>query len=71
MMDVANAARDDGAKFVGTIDLTPTWVGLIPLFVTAIEHGTPVARAGAIEELYRLAAYADDMKARPRNGDIA
>lgn len=44
---------------VGTIDLTPTWVSLIPYFVAAIENGTDEGRRIAIDELKRLAAFAD------------
>jgi hypothetical protein len=47
------------AKIVGTIDLTPSWRSLVPIFVAAIEDGTPTGRAMAIEEIYRLADFAD------------
>jgi hypothetical protein len=52
-------------RCIGTIDLTPTWRSLIPLFVTAIEDGTPTGRAMAIEELYRLADFADAANREP------
>ena len=59
-MASAPAARDDGARQVGTIDLTPTWRGLVPLIVEGIRNGTDAGRAIAIEELYRLADFADE-----------
>lgn len=45
---------------VGTIDMTPTWKGLVPFFVLAIETGTPEGRKVAIEELTRMAGIADE-----------
>lgn len=44
---------------VGQIDLTPTWLGLLPLFLTAYADGTPTAQSAARTELERMAGLAD------------
>lgn len=56
---VVEAEADDGRKFIGTIDLTPTWRSLIPTFIAALQDGTPTGRTIARDELYRLADFAD------------
>jgi hypothetical protein len=44
-----------------TINLTPTWTGLLrPLVELAMNATTQEARDNAWEELYRLAAFADE-----------
>jgi hypothetical protein len=48
-----------GGKVVETIDLTPTWSGLLPLFLTAMEIGTDDAKSAARTELERMAKLAD------------
>lgn len=53
------AEGGDDRKFIGTIDLTPSWRSLIPAFIAALQDGTPTGRAMATEELYRLAGFAD------------
>lgn len=50
-------------RAIKTIDLTPTWESLIPVFVAAIQDGTPAGRAAAIGELTRLAVFADKVNA--------
>lgn len=49
----------DERKFIGTIDLTPSWRSLIPAFIAALQDGTPTGQAIARDELYRLADFAD------------
>lgn len=49
----------DERKFIGTIDLTPSWRSLIPSFIAVLQDGTPEGRRIATEELYRLADFAD------------
>ena len=44
---------------VGTIDLTPTWRGVLPMLLAGIENGTPESRKIAIEELQKMAEAAD------------
>lgn len=46
-------------KLVGTIDMTPTWEGLLPGLLLAIENGTAEGRRIAREELARMAQVAD------------
>lgn len=58
-------------KVTGTIDLTPKWAGLIRVFVAAIRDGTDEGRRIAIDELNRLAAFADEMNARPTDDETA
>lgn len=56
----------DGAGFPNwqplkarTIDITPTWRGLLPVFLALIESGTAEGRKTAREELQRMAEAAD------------
>ncbi len=48
------------------IDITPTWVGILPALVAVIQNGTPQGRAAATAELQRLAATVDAMNAAAR-----
>lgn len=52
-----------------TIDITPTWEGLVPFFITMIENGTPKGRADAIKELTRMAKIADHAVAEAKRMD--
>ena len=56
---VATGAEDDGRKFVGTVDLTPTWRQVAGVIIAGLENGTPEGKRLAREELYRLADFAD------------
>ena len=49
-----------------TIDITPTWFGILPALIALIENGDREGRDIAVMELQRLAAYADDCIARSR-----
>lgn len=49
-----------------TIDLTPTWAGLMPALILALTHGTGEGRRMAAEELERLARSVDSANARAR-----
>jgi hypothetical protein len=54
--------REDALAHVGvpmTIDLTPTWVGILPALLAVIESGTPEGRRDAIKELRNMARAAD------------
>lgn len=46
-----------------TVDLTPTWRGLVRGLIAVIETGTPNARQIAAEELLRMAEAADNWNA--------
>jgi hypothetical protein len=54
----ARAAKSD-RKVVGYVDLTPSWTGVLPLYLAALSDGTPTAKAAAREELTRMARLAD------------
>jgi len=43
----------------GTIDLTPTWAGVLPLLLVAFTDGTDESKKMAKEELLRMAKAAD------------
>lgn len=42
-----------------TIDLTPTWAGILPALIAVIRDGTPEGQRLALEELRRMADAAD------------
>lgn len=44
---------------VETIDITPTWSALLPVFMAALEYGTESAKDAARSELRRIAQLAD------------
>lgn len=46
-------------KQIGTVQLQPTWRGVVPLLIAALTDGTPEGRRIATEELYRMADIAD------------
>lgn len=54
-----SAQSRSAAKQVGVIDMTPTWVGALPVYIAALQDGSPTAQAAAREELYRMARLAD------------
>lgn len=41
------------------IDMTPTWLGILPLLLAALENGTAEGRNAAMTELRRMAQLAD------------
>ena len=49
-----------------TIDCAPTWAALVPAFVAMVENGSAASRAMAIEELTRLARFADSAIAKAK-----
>ena len=44
-----------------TIDLTPTWSGLLPALLAVIQDGKPEGQRLALEELRRMAKAADQL----------
>lgn len=46
-----------------TIDMTPTWVGILPALIAIIENGNEAGKRNAYEELRRMAEIADDYNA--------
>lgn len=53
---------------VGTIDLTPTWEGILPTILVLLENGNAKGRADAKAELVRMAKLADAYNASQRHG---
>jgi hypothetical protein len=49
-----------------TIDMTPTWTGLMPAFFAVFENGTEEGKKIAREELMRLAAAVDGKNLRAK-----
>lgn len=45
---------------VGTIDLTPTWRSLVPMFIMALQSGTPTGQQMAKEQIEIMANIADE-----------
>lgn len=54
-----------------TIDITPTWEGVLPIFLAAYTQGTFEGRKAAQEELVRMARIADDAVATKKARDEA
>lgn len=50
---------DDVKRFAGTIDLTPSWSGILPTLLAAVTDGTPEGQSIARQELARMAEIAD------------
>lgn len=44
---------------VGTIDLTPSWRGVMPILIATLKDGTSEGQKMAEEELFKLADWAD------------
>jgi len=42
-----------------TFDITPTWSGILPVLVAALQNGTAEGQLMAMEELKRMAKLAD------------
>lgn len=47
---------------VATIDLSPTWQGVLGLLLTTYENGSPEGRRLALVELQQMAKLADSVK---------
>jgi len=54
----------DHKTLIGTIDLTPSWVGILPLLLAALQDGSDTAKTAAQAELRRMAQLADLYKER-------
>lgn len=46
-------------RYAGSIDMTPTWQGVMPMLLAAVRDGTPKGRHEASAEINRLAGLAD------------
>lgn len=56
---VDKMVEHDAQKRARTIDVTPTWHGLLPLLLTIYVDGTDEGRKEAFSELQRMAQAAD------------
>lgn len=56
---MTTSPKSDEKRQIGTIDLTPTWSGILPALLAVIENGTPEGQKIAREELQRMATLAD------------
>lgn len=61
---IARGLATDPTKF--TIDLTPTWEGMMPAIIAVLQNGSAKGQAIAIEELMKLAKSVDAMNATTR-----
>ena len=57
--EVVKEAQMDRRTPTETIDITPTWRGLLPYFFLALENGNTEGRKIAREELAKMARAAD------------
>lgn len=55
---------------VETVGATPTWEGLLPLYLMAYENGKNTGRSAALTELQRMAKHADLYVASLKGGDL-
>lgn len=55
-------------KKMMTIDIEPTWKGLVPSFVALIERGDSVGRKVAIDHMMQMAAVADWVRQAQKKG---
>lgn len=46
-----------------TVNITPTWKGVLPVLMAVLEHGTDEGKRQAREELTRMAEAADQYNA--------
>ncbi len=53
-------------NFVETIDLTPTWEGIMPGLIACLQDGTGEGQRMAREELMRLARIVDAANAKAK-----
>lgn len=51
--------REPMKRQVGTIDFTPKWIDVLPIFLAAFESGTAAGRKMALAELRFMAMLAD------------
>ncbi len=58
-------------KKVGTIDCTPKWEGLVPLFVEWIRTGKESQRKHAVEEFVRIAKILDVLMEHRKHGNLS
>lgn len=55
---------------VKTIDATPSWEAVLPLYLMAYENGKSKGRTAALEELQRMAQLADAYISAKKGGAL-
>ena len=53
-----------------TVDATPTWEAVLPIYLMAYENGSNKGRGAALEELQRMAKLADLYVASKKGGAL-
>lgn len=53
-----------------TIDCTPKWENLVPLFISWLQSGEPSQKKHAREEITRLAVIADTFQEHNKHGGL-
>ena len=66
----ANSVAEPEKTGVRTVDVTPTWSGLIPVFRVIVEDGTTEAGEAIWKEITRMAELADAYAAARKEGKI-
>lgn len=51
--------RKGNSMTTKTIDMTPTWEGMLPILLTLLENGSAAGRATAMAEMRKMAKLAD------------
>jgi hypothetical protein len=54
-----STTKEDKYSNTEKLDMTPTWVGILPVYLAAFEDGNATGREAAKKELYRMAQLAD------------
>ena len=58
------------AKKKETIDITPKWVNLLPMFFSWLENGVKSQKQCAKEEITRIAKFADTLMEHKTHGGL-
>ena len=53
-----------------TIDMTPTWEGVLPIYLTSLMYGKAEGKRAAEQELQRMAKLADLYIAAKKGGKL-
>jgi len=65
-----SVVRKSRMKAVGTIDVTPTWQGILPTLVALIERGDYKGKKAAVSELNKVAKLADEVIMLKKQGKL-
>ena len=65
-MTTTTTSTPSPAFALGSIDITPTWLALMPAIIAVLQDGTPIGRQIATAQLIGLAKFADDYNAKAK-----